>query len=115
MTTMRERRVRIVALCALVTSAVACAGAATRPRGRSASIATGTDDCPASMRRLVVTRVNEARRRAHLRSLVDDTGLARAAAARARAMAAEHRLSHDGWDAVVHGNATAGENIAYND
>jgi len=121
MTTIRERRVRIAALCALVTSAVACAGAAssypaaaTRPRGRSASIATGALDCPASMRRLVVTRVNEARRRAHLRSLVDDAGLARAAAARARAIAAEHRLSHDGWDAVVHGNATAGENIAYN-
>ena len=37
-----------------------------------------------------------------------------AAAARARGMAAEHRLSHDDWDAVVHGNATAGENIAYN-
>src|SRR5207237_108276 len=34
--------------------------------------------------------------------------------AMARTMAAERRLSHDGWDSVVHGNATAGENIAYN-
>ena len=106
----------MVALSVLVASTtVACAGAApARPLARSAHAGTGSRDCPESMIRGVVARANEARRRAHLRSLVADASLTRAAGARARTIAAQRRLSHDGWNSVVHGNATAGENIAYN-
>ncbi len=118
----RERCARMVALSVLVASTtVACAGAAparslapARPLPRSARGGTGTRNCPSSMIRAVVARANEARRHAHLRSLVADESLTRAAGARARTMAAERQLSHDGWDSVVHGDATAGENIAYN-
>ncbi len=121
MASTRGRRLRCVALIAIVTNAVACAGTApARPVApgaqltRAARRETGARDCPTSMLRGVVARANEARRRAHLLSLVADKNLTRAAGARARTMAAQRRLSHDGWDSVVHGNATAGENIAYN-
>lgn len=122
MVSIRDRRLRCVALGAIVTSTVACAGVAparslpVSRAGGPARLDGGPRDCPASMRRLVVTRANEARRRAKLQSLVADAGLARAAGVRARTMAAERRLSHSGWESFVHpaGARAVGENIAYN-
>jgi len=75
-------------------------------------------DCPPSALAAVVARVNQARQRAHLRPLVSDTRLARAAHARASAMAASNRLSHAGWERTMRDQdavaAAMGENVAYN-
>src|SRR5689334_4056127 len=113
-------RVQSTALVLMLASTVACAGpVGAWPLPSSTYVAhapltSGTRRCSASMTRGVVTRANDERHRVHLAALVADESLTRAANARARSMAAQQRLSHDGWDEVVHGNMAAGENIAYN-
>jgi len=77
----------------------------------------GPRACAASVRAAVVTRVNEERRAAALRPLTSDAGLGRAAQERAQAMASANRLSHSGWEGVVHQHddaSTIAENVAYN-
>ncbi|HEY2387938.1 MAG TPA: CAP domain-containing protein [Candidatus Binatia bacterium] len=77
----------------------------------------GPRACPASVRTAVVARVNAERRAAALRPLASDAGLGRAAQERARAMASANRLSHSGWEGVVHRHddaSTIAENVAYN-
>jgi uncharacterized protein YkwD len=125
---MRDLHTRIrrrVAVLAMVTSTVACAGT-TPLRSRAtapgvappSSAAAHPHQCPASASRSVVARANAARRRAHLGALVADPRLTRAAYGRASAMAAQRRLSHSGWEPVVRGadapDGSVGENIAYN-
>ncbi len=122
----RNRSCRYVALFALLTSAVGCAGttsahsiASARHVAPPSPGAPSARDCPASAIRSVVAGVNAARRRARLHALVADARLARAARARSKTMAARNRLSHSGWEPVVRGgddtvNGSIGENVAYN-
>lgn len=87
------------------------------PPPSDATPADGPRACAASVRAAVVTRVNEERRAAALRPLTSDAGLGRAAQERARAMASANRLSHSGWEGVIHQHDdafTIAENVAYN-
>lgn len=118
-----HHRALYVALLVLLTGTAACARlqgtrrAATDP-ARAATSRSPARDCPAKMLRAVVASCNIARRRAHLRALVGDVRLARAARRRAATMAAENRLSHAGWERTVRAEfdtaGIIGENIAYN-
>lgn len=74
--------------------------------------------CPAADADGVVRLVNDARRRAGLRPLGSDPNLARIAGTRSARMAAERRLSHQGWERTLRAaglrDDQLGENVAYN-
>lgn len=105
----------------LVLAAVAtgCSlGAGSRAHATTAALTAGHRPCPAADLSTVVQLVNDTRRRAGLRQLGTDPHLARVAHSRSAAMAAEHRLSHRGWEGALRKaglvDDTIGENVAYN-
>ncbi|MCC6766376.1 MAG: CAP domain-containing protein [Deltaproteobacteria bacterium] len=105
-----------VLACALIVSG--CAVADGRSLAIAAADAASSRPCPAADASGVVTRVNEARRRAGLPGLGSDANLARIAAARSAGMAFEKRLSHSGWEHALRRaglrDDQIGENVAYN-
>ncbi|MEB2286094.1 MAG: hypothetical protein B6D46_14380 [Polyangiaceae bacterium UTPRO1] len=105
-----------VLVAAIVVAGGAVVGAGPLPPASTPAAA--LRPCPAADASGVVTRVNEARRRAGLPGLGIDTNLARIAAARSAAMAFERRLSHRGWKQALRDaglrDPALGENIAYN-
>ncbi len=95
-----------------------CGTAGARPLASGNAYAASSRTCPVADTSGVVELVNAVRRRAGLHGLGTDTNLARIAAARSAAMAAERRLSHRGWEntfrkAGLDADAL-GENVAYN-
>lgn len=80
--------------------------------------ANGVRPCPATDASGVVQHVNDVRRRAGLRALDVDTNLGRIATTRSATMAAERRLSHQGWERALRKaglrDDSLGENVAYN-
>jgi uncharacterized protein YkwD len=93
-------------------------GGESRAHATTAALAERHRPCPASDLSQVVQLVNDTRRRARLRLLGTDTHLARFAAARSAAMAAENRLSHRGWERGLRQaglvDDALGETVAYN-
>jgi uncharacterized protein YkwD len=103
----------------LVAVATGCSlGAGSRAHATTAAVAAGQRPCPAADLSTVVQLVNDTRRRAGLHQLDTDTPLARFANSRSAAMAAEHLLSHSGWENAIRRaglvDNALGENVAYN-
>jgi uncharacterized protein YkwD len=109
-----------VSVLSLAVLAAGCAGATppTRAHAATAALADGHRPCPAADLGRVIELVNATRRQARLRLLGTDTNLARLAASRSAAMAAERRLSHHGWERALRSaglvDDALGENVAYN-
>jgi uncharacterized protein YkwD len=95
-----------------------CGVGGSRADARMAALAAPSRPCPSADTSGVVQLVNDVRRRAGLRELGTDAHLARIAAERSAAMAAERRLSHRGWERMLRGaglrDDQLGENVAYN-
>ena len=93
-------------------------GTGNRAHAITAPLAAGHRFCPTADLSAVVGEVNVVRRGAGLHALGTDTYLGRFANGRSAAMAAEHTLSHRGWESALRKaglvDDALGENVAYN-
>lgn len=95
-----------------------CSLASSHAHANTAPLRAGHRPCPTDDLSEVVARVNEVRVRSALRRVGLDTALARYAGTRSASMAADHTLSHQGWERGLRRagfvDDALGENVAYN-
>ena len=95
-----------------------CSLASSHAHANTAPVRAGHRPCATEALRDVAARVNEVRDRAGLRRVGFDTALARYAGTRSASMAADHTLSHRGWERGLRRagfvDDALGENVGYN-